>query len=399
VTVSLTRQPPARAPLSSQTAAARLVPPRPESQWSRGEVLTLVSRLPVERSRRNGHQSRPLYGTAKVLDWLLAHPGSGWQDRWVASGADRGVAWVRQITAEDPRSWSTSRAEICAGVHCLLLARVILPSYDFIAAYGLRMEPFRKLWRPDLFAALEKAADQQGMDRGQKSDGIRDVTKIVLHTGKDVDQLTAGDVLEYRDWHRGVHGRADRGHYAAWDLLRGIGVLPADLLLTDTRRKNQVSPAELVGQYKIRNTQVRDLLIRYLEERRPSLDYSSIRDLAIKLAGLFWSDIEQHHPEVTSLHLPADVATAWKERIRFLKNKPGQARKDPIHVLTVVRAFYLDIQEWALEDATWAQWAAPSPVRKADTAGQAKHKKKVTSEMHQRVRERLPHLPALVASA
>jgi hypothetical protein len=42
---------------------------------------------------------------------------------------------------------------------------------------------------------------------------------------------------------------------------------------------------------------------------------------------------------------------------------------------------------------------ALSPVRKGDTAGLAKAKKQVTAKMHQRVRDRLPHLPTLVDTA
>lgn len=76
-----------------------------------------------------------------------------------------------------------------------------------------------------------------------------------------------------------------------------------------------------------------------------------------------------------------------------------QERRHSRVTLTLVRAFYLGIQEWALEDATWAQWAAPSPVRKRDTAGQAKLKRKAASEIHQRIRDRLPHLPTVAASA
>jgi len=68
-------------------------------------------------------------------------------------------------------------------------------------------------------------------------------------------------------------------------------------------------------------------------------------------------------------------------------------------IFTTGRAFYLDIAEWALEDPSWVPWAAPIPIRKSDTAGQSKHKRKVTAQMHQRVRERLPHLPTLVACA
>ena len=65
----------------------------------------------------------------------------------------------------------------------------------------------------------------------------------------------------------------------------------------------------------------------------------------------------------------------------------------------LVRAFYLDIHEWALEDASWAEWAVPSPVRRGDTHGQAKDRKKSRAEIHQRIRERLPQLPVLVEAA
>jgi hypothetical protein len=64
-----------------------------------------------------------------------------------------------------------------------------------------------------------------------------------------------------------------------------------------------------------------------------------------------------------------------------------------------VRAFYLDIQQWALEDPSWVPWAVPSPVRRNDTQGYEKARRKTVAAMHQRVRERLPHLPALADAA
>lgn len=60
----------------------------------------------------------------------------------------------------------------------------------------------------------------------------------------------------------------------------------------------------------------------------------------------------------------------------------------------MVRAFYLDLAQWAIDDpARWGVWAAPSPIReevsrKKDHAG---HK----SRMDQRTRERLPVLSTL----
>jgi hypothetical protein len=63
--------------------------------------------------------------------------------------------------------------------------------------------------------------------------------------------------------------------------------------------------------------------------------------------------------------------------------------------MMTVRAFYLDIAQWALEEPhRWAQWAVPCPIKETD-CNRAKHDKLVKSRMDQRTRERLPHLPAL----
>ncbi|MGH3815553.1 MAG: tyrosine-type recombinase/integrase, partial [Pseudonocardiaceae bacterium] len=141
--------------------------------------------------------------------------------------------------------------------------------------------------------------------------------------------------------------------------------------------------------------------IRYLDERRPALDYGSFNSLVSRLVGTFWADIERHHPGIDTLDLPPEVAEAWKQRMLFITT-PGtkvRPRKNPSELFVRVRSFYLDIAEWALEDPSWAPWAVASPIRRTDTEGLQKHYKKATAEMHQRVRERLPHLPALLDTA
>ncbi|HKT04206.1 MAG TPA: site-specific integrase, partial [Rugosimonospora sp.] len=119
------------------------------------------------------------------------------------------------------------------------------------------------------------------------------------------------------------------------------------------------------------------------------------------LAGNFWADLEAHHPGLDTIALPRDVATAWKQRLRVIVGRDGSTRerKNYLDVLIRVRSFYLDLQEWALQDPSWAAWAVASPISKADTAGLLKARRKVIAEMHQRTRERLPHLPILVDTA
>jgi integrase len=63
-----------------------------------------------------------------------------------------------------------------------------------------------------------------------------------------------------------------------------------------------------------------------------------------------------------------------------------------------VRAFYLDLAHWAVEDpARWAQWVAPCPIS-AEEANQKKEVRRRKSRMDARTRERLPVLPILARS-
>ncbi len=136
------------------------------------------------------------------------------------------------------------------------------------------------------------------------------------------------------------------------------------------------------------------------------MDYASLEQLARRL-GMFWADLEAHHPGIGSLHLSAEVADAWKQRMRTkqitITTGTGKTVVEAERIchrefLTPVRAFYLDLAQWAVDDpARWAQWAVPCPVGRAETI-QGKVQRHRKSRMDTRTRERLPVLPALVRS-
>lgn len=124
--------------------------------------------------------------------------------------------------------------------------------------------------------------------------------------------------------------------------------------------------------------------------------------LAHILCGLFWRDLEQHHPGTGSLTLEPQVAIAWKQRLRHLPadngRRPGERRSTRAALLQV-RAFYLDIARWAAEDpARWSRWAVPCPI-KASECSLEKENKHRKARMDQRTRARLPVLPTLVRTA
>jgi hypothetical protein len=132
--------------------------------------------------------------------------------------------------------------------------------------------------------------------------------------------------VQFYDVHSRVRPQGAPGKKLFYVLLHRLGVLGADapptLRALCGRAQGQLSPTELVDRYRLRPGPIRDLIIDYLTERRPSLDYSTLNRLALELAGLFWADLEHHHPGIASLHLPSDVALGWKERLKT--KTPGQ---------------------------------------------------------------------------
>jgi site-specific recombinase XerD len=337
-----------------------------------------------------------------VLAWLESWPGAGWQQRWLAADADEGLGWIDQLAADDPRSADINVVELRAGVNWLFLGRVLRPGYGYFAhtKAAFLFEQAPHVISPELFERISQDAATSTITTREHTLARRALVKIVLHTGKDVEHLSAEDMFEFRDWMI-CRQKANKGLGTAWDLLRRAGVICADGSLHEAVRRGQRPVSELVDSYGIRSRTVREVLIRYLQERRPSLDYNSVRGITGHLAGTFWADIERHHPGIDSLDLPDEVAQAWKERLHVVRTKQGQTRprQTRLEVLTQVRAFYLDIQEWAHRDPSWVPWAVPSPVRRGDTDGIVKARQQSTARMHQRVRERLPQLLVLAETA
>jgi hypothetical protein len=144
--------------------------------------------------------------------------------------------------------------------------------------------------------------------------------------------------------------------------------------LRELRTAGQRTPAEMIDRHHLACQPIRALLINYLQERQPALDYGSLEQLARRL-GMFWADLEAHHPGIDSLHLPPGAADAWKRRLRTkpktiiittaagAKTMIDAERICHREFLTPVRAFYLDPAQWAVEDPSrWARWVAPCPV-------------------------------------
>lgn len=396
---------------SARASLARLgerFPPRamdrswPSTTLSRAQLERLCSSSPSLAGLDDRTRHARLFGLGVVIDWLESTPGDTWQQRWQASGAEaRARADWRRIVADGPGR----RADHLGSALALLVANDVLrPSVTFLLTSPTPRRLAASLAAirdPDGFTKLGAALDAVAVSIGTSGPAMSRVAAIVAAKGGGVFDITVGDCLELLQVAKGIFGD---GHYNSpffYQLLYSIGVFgdkaPASMRVFNTAGRRSV--AELVDRYRIECLPVRDLIVDYLHERETRLDHSTLRSLSATLANLFWRDLEVHHPGIASLHLSADVKSAWKQRLAEKPARTGAARISAMDILSTVRSFYLDIAEWAHDDPTrWGPWAAPSPIRYAEISHKKKHDQR-KSRMDQRTRERLAQLPALARSA
>jgi integrase len=389
-------------------------PPRPASRsWAvtRQPREQLLERLlsPPFRMGNNQSQANRKAGASQMLAWLESMPGDTWQERWAVSGAEDAADWrdlpARWIKgghqAVDGRGHEVPR--LGTGMILLVTGDAVRPSLPFLLTFTSR----------HLAAEMARARDPEGFarlgglcetvpDSSVATRAIRRIAAIMAAKGGLVADVTVGDCLEALHLMNGMFDRGSDKNAYFYQLMHAAGGFPGDApaSMRTSVTRGQLTPGQMIDRYGIACRPVRDLLVDYLRERQPSVDYSTLRNLAQRLASVFWRDLELHHPGIDSLHLAPDVAAAWKQRaLTATVAGKAQARATGLEVLTVVRAFYLDIAEWALGDpARWGPWAAPCPVR-GDELARRKELSRRKARMDQRTRERLPVLPALVASA
>lgn len=376
----------------------------PHDTSTKDEVLVIVQKLP-DWPESQYWRDRYLEGVSWVLDWLLTFPGEGWCDRWIASGADSDwTSWITERHGNDRRAATTVHQIAVEGLRTLVVSRVILPGWQFFSSWRTTKAYRQILDQQDqsLVAQMNAYAEQTSMSGRKRRDAWAAIAKMMLHTGKDLPDLTAEDIFALRAYYQDHHGHPAPGLGATWMLLANVGILPKGSSLRAALRPGQRSIAYLVDRYGIAHGPVRDLLIRYLEERKTGVDYTTLKGLARMLVGNFWTDLERHHPELAgtdAIALPKEVVTAWKERLSVIVAPDGSTRPraDYGDVVMTVRSFYLDIRDWALHDASLAPWVVASPITRADVAGNAKRKLLNQARIHQRIRERVPLVPQMLA--
>jgi hypothetical protein len=378
--------------------------PRAEAQRELARVLA--------RGRSAG-QGYARVGPGALLGWLEDQPGATWQERWLASGADQaGTPGWREL----PRRWLLERghppaywlAGMSVALRAAAAADVVRPSMHWLLAGGAANNHFTRALAaerdPAGFARLQGLLDADPeLSATARRVTVHRAAVIVAAKGGTLGEVTIGDLLaEYAAEDKSLRSPC-QGMQVIYGALRAMGVIDGPASFRQLRPAGPRTPEQMIDRYHLACRPVRDLLVDYLRERQPALDHSTLQNLGYELGKLFWADIEHHHPGISGIHLSDDVARAWKQRLQVKDGSGGAAqagteRISARHCLTTVRAFYLDIAQWALDDPSrWARWAVPCPVRPQEITSRktAQHRK---SRMDARTRERLPVLPALASA-
>jgi hypothetical protein len=422
VTVAVDGQPAESASPTRRQAARTRFPPRPAADdWPgtrqpREQVLDRLTAPPFLLDKADSQHKRRR-GLQGLLDWLADQPGQSWQQRWAASGADAAHVGWRELPArwlhEHGHHAEWRHAVLTGALPVAVAADIVRPSLSWLLSGAIGQGA--------LVHNLAQARDRAGFARlrslcAQAPEVSTAAATMTLHRtavivaakGGTIAEITVGDVLELLDAEAHAHRKTSVGIGLFYRALHSMGIFGehAPASLRQLRSTGQRTPEELIDRYHLACEPVRDLLVDYLRERQPALDYTSLESLSYYLGKLFWADIETRHPGINSLRLPPRVAEDWKRGLQTkAKTTPTRTgekaqltvpRVNYRECLTPVRAFYLDLAHWAVEDpARWGPWVARCPVGEEEI-NRRKAKRHLKSRIDARTRARLPVLPVLV---
>jgi len=264
----------------------------PATDLGRAEVRDLVLAAWDVYSRSH-QQAGHVRGLGLLLDWLGEQPGTSWQERFIASGVDTmGAEWTTAPSEWLARTGDRSKRaleELSAALLRAIAADVVRPSFAWLltAARNRRLAPLMGSVRdPAGFAEL-RAACEAGPHLIPEATRLVSsrVAVILAAKGGVTADVTIGDFLQLLDAETASRGK-NRLAAADFKVLREMGIFgPGMPTLREIRSTGPRSTEELVDCYAIACRPVRDLLVEYLEERRTSLDYTTLARLAYALAG------------------------------------------------------------------------------------------------------------------
>ncbi|WP_447949361.1 hypothetical protein [Microbacterium aurum] len=202
-----------------------------------GDWLSMATK--IGRARRGGARA--------MLKWLSGFPGDTWEERWILSGLDSA-----------PRTWKDTLAAqvgvrgevLTAAMTALLLAGVIRPSYSWLLATKQFIKTgalFLVVNEPEALQRIRALPAYQAANEWSRRNTEMCLVRLLIRTGKRLEQLRGDDLLAYADIVR--TSRRSHHEHLAWEVLVALGPLAGEQPTLRAAWGRPLAPASTVSPH------------------------------------------------------------------------------------------------------------------------------------------------------
>ncbi len=378
--------------------------PQPLGDLRSASVEALVSAACSVLPRSATQLDKRARSIRRFTEHLSTFPGDTWQQRWDASGWETSTSALASLNPAPAASWTMT-----SGFSWLVALRVLVPSLRVLRTGAI--SDFFKIFigsqrGDDDLAALTAAIEAAPVSAKSRHQTLTDLSYMLAIQAIPASDITPGGLMHLGLALREVSTARDKNTRKlagalVWQVLFDAGKFPEGTPVTMRIATvgGRKSVAEMVDSYGVSNAGVRQLLIDYITHRGAlGMDYSTLSRLVRALTRNFWCVIERMNPDQSNLDLDETTYEAWRSEIDTVQTPEGlRPRQSVWDLLITVRALYLDIQSWAIEDpARWGPWVARCPIPPIASRGYSAGRRRQAERIADRTRTRQPMLEILV---
>jgi integrase len=265
----------------------------------------------------------------------------------------------------DPRRWAEQplAARLSAGsatrpiITFLMLQRVLQPGYDYLLERKLS-----SIWReindsplgPDLQRFMTAAAELGFTERVRFATGSQVPARLLIQTGRRLDQLTIADLAVFTAACQDRHERTgtEHKHYLAavsnaQRVLFHLGIV--DQL---PRCGGPVPFAERLAEVR---PPIRETMIAYLDRKRATCQPKTVSGIATRLKhfGVFLAHVDPGLDSITELDRRTHIEPYLTSLVEAVNSKNDEliTVADRSRRVLALAGFLTDITEWGWPDA------------------------------------------------
>ncbi|GAA1817614.1 site-specific integrase [Agromyces neolithicus] len=377
--------------------------PHPHGDLDAAPAETLIAAACSVLPRSSIQLDKRARSIRRLVEHLSAFPGATWQERWEASGWESSSTPLASLNPSPTASWTMT-----SGFSWLVALRVLVPSLRVLRRNAV--SDFARIFlasqRDDDLAVLVTAIESAPVSATMRNKALTELACMLAVQAIPASDITPAGIMHFGVALREVstaenkHGRKLAGALI-WQVLFDAGKFPEGTPVTMKVATvgGRKSVTEMVDTYGIANTAVRQLLIDYVTHRSAlGMDYGTVSNLVRALTRNFWCVVERVNPDQRDLDLDEVTYDAWRADVDTVETPDGRRPRQSIwDLLIAVRALYLDVQSWAVEDpGRWGPWVARCPIPPIASRGYSAGRRRLAERIADRTRTRQPMLDLLV---